>query len=71
MDYLILLKFAVSYVQTFILCVGYNQICFACPSAVLHSCDIEPVADVVALNCYDVNLVVVGVFVEVESAVVV
>ena len=51
--------------------MGYYQICFACPSAVLHSCDIEPVADVVALNCYDVNLVVVGVFVEVESAVVV
>ena len=71
MDYLILLKFAISYIQAFIFCMGYYQICLACPSTVLYSGYIKPVADVIALNCYDVNLIVMGIFVEIESAIVV
>jgi len=71
MDYLALLELAISYVETFVVCVGDYQVGFARPFALGDSGYLEPVAHVVALGCDDIHLVIMGIFVEVESAVVV
>ena len=70
MNHLTFFEPACSDIQTFVPGMCYDQVSFVGVLAMLDPHDIEPVTHMIALSRYNVHLVINGIFVEIESAVV-